>query len=174
MTASGIPCYLRAYGFKADYNCRHVGLNGKLSELNAALAWLSLNLLDEALARRHAQVERYRQALDHCSELEWQAVPSGCVHGYKDLAVRFKTADQRAAVEAELGAAGIMTKRYFFPAHRMEAYRPYTLRPLPVTDDLYERTLCIPIYHDLTDEQIDLIGREIRKGLRRAAQRFAA
>src|SRR5262249_42951264 len=38
--------YLRAYGFKADYNCRYLGLNGKLSELNAALAWLSLDLLE--------------------------------------------------------------------------------------------------------------------------------
>ena len=36
---------LRAYGFKGDYNCRHIGLNGKLSELNAALGWLSLDLL---------------------------------------------------------------------------------------------------------------------------------
>ena len=53
--------FLRAYGFKDDYNCRYVGLNGKLSELNAALGWLSLDLLEDALARRHAQVERYRR-----------------------------------------------------------------------------------------------------------------
>ena len=38
--------FLRAYGFKDDYNCRYIGLNGKLSELNAALGWLSLDLLE--------------------------------------------------------------------------------------------------------------------------------
>src|SRR5262249_23283482 len=42
---------LRSYGFIGDYNCRDVGLNGKLSELNAGLAWLSLELLPEASAR---------------------------------------------------------------------------------------------------------------------------
>ena len=107
-----------------------------------------------------------------------EAVPSGCVHGYKDLAGglhRDPPISARRRRGRELAAAGIMTKRYFFPAHRMEAYRAICpASTLPVTDNLYERTLCIPIYHDLTDEQIDLIGREIRKGLRRAGQRFAA
>ena len=88
--------YLRAYGFKTDYNCRHIGLNGKLSELNAALAWLSLDLLGEAVIRRQAQVQRYRQALESCGDLVWQKVLPGCVHGYKDLAVKFPTAHHRA------------------------------------------------------------------------------
>ncbi len=55
--------FLRAYGFKNDYNCRYTGLNGKISELNAALGWLSLDLMGDVLARRHAQVEHYRAAL---------------------------------------------------------------------------------------------------------------
>jgi dTDP-4-amino-4,6-dideoxygalactose transaminase len=45
--------YLRAYGFEADYNRRHVGLIGKLSELNAALTWLSPERLDDANTRPH-------------------------------------------------------------------------------------------------------------------------
>ena len=163
--------YLRVYGFKGDYNCRHIGLNGKLSELNAALGWLSLDLLEPALSRRHAQVERYREALADCPDLSWQAIPVGSVHGYKDLAVRFRTPEQRAAAEATLAAEGVMTKRYFFPAHRMDAYRSYSQRPLPATDDLYERLLCIPLYHDLADEAIDAIARHIRTSLKRSSTR---
>ena len=64
--------YLRAYGFKTDYSSRHIGLNGKLSELNAALGWLSLDLLGEAVTRRQAQVQRYRLALVSCVDLVWQ------------------------------------------------------------------------------------------------------
>lgn len=167
--------YLRAYGFKADYNCRHIGLNGKLSELNAALAWLSLDLLDDAASRRQSQVERYRRALEPYADLGWQAVPAGCVHGYKDLAIKFPSALHRAAAESSLGAAGIMTKRYFFPVHRMEAYRQHALRRLPVTDDLYDRLLCIPIYHDLEDEQIESICRSLIDSMHKVASgRYAA
>ncbi len=162
--------YLRAYGFKADYNCRHIGLNGKLSELNAALGWLSLDLLEEAVTRRQAQVRRYRQALESCVGLVWQKVLPGCVHGYKDLAVKFPAAKHRSAAETALAAAGVMTKRYFFPVHRMEAYRGHTLRRLPVTDDLYDRLLCIPIYFDLEDQQIDEIAKHLMEGVRKAAR----
>jgi dTDP-4-amino-4,6-dideoxygalactose transaminase len=166
--------YLRAYGFKRDYNCRHIGLNGKLSELNAALAWLSLGLLDEALARRQAQVERYRQALEPLEELAWQMVLPGRVHGYKDLAVRFRTPAARIAAESALTAAGVMTKRYFFPVHRMEAYRAHALRRLPVTDALYDHLLCIPLYFDLEDEQIDDIAAHLIEGVRKAARNRSA
>ncbi len=157
--------FLRVYGFKGDYNCRHIGLNGKLSELNAALAWLSLDLLETALERRHAQVERYRRALAECPDISWQAIPAGCVHGFKDLALRFRKPDQRLAAETELAAAGIMTKRYFFPAHHMEAYKPFVRGRLPVTDELRERLLCIPLYHDLADETLDTIASVIRQSL---------
>ncbi len=167
--------YLRVYGFKADYNCRYVGLNGKLSELNAALGWLSLDLLESAVSHRQTQVERYRRALADCSGLSWQLVPEECVHGYKDLAIRFRTPQERAAAEAALAAAGIMTKRYFFPVHRMDVYRAYTRRLLPVTDYLHERILCVPLFYDLADERIDAIARIIHDALDGAiAQHHAA
>ena len=63
-----------------------------------------------------------------------------------------------------------MTKRYFFPVHRMEAYRGHALRRLPVTDDLYDRLLCIPIYFDLEDHQIDEIAKHLMEGVRKAAR----
>jgi dTDP-4-amino-4,6-dideoxygalactose transaminase len=166
--------FLRVYGFKGDYNCRYIGLNGKLSELNAALGWLSLDLLEATLSRRHDQVGRYRRALADCSRVSWQQVPADCVHGYKDLAIRFRTAAERAAVQAALAAAGVMTKRYFFPVHRMEVYRSYALRALPATDYLYDRLLCIPLFHDLSDDCIDSIAAIIRSSLRLAAPQHSA
>ncbi len=54
-----------------------------------------------------------------------------------------------------------MTKRYFFPVHRMDAYRDSARRSLQVTDYLYDRLLCVPLYHDLTDESIGAIAQLI-------------
>jgi dTDP-4-amino-4,6-dideoxygalactose transaminase len=163
--------FLRGYGFKSDYNCRYIGLNGKLSELNAALGWLSLDLLEPVLAHRHAQVRRYRRALSDRPDLSWQAAPSDCIHGYKDLALLFREPGQRAAAEAALSAEGVTTKRYFFPVHRMDAYRKFARRALPGTDWLHERLLCIPLYSDLLDLHIDNIAQIIRVGLIGASAR---
>ena len=54
---------------------------------------------------------RYRLALESCVGLVWQNVLPGCVHGYKDLAVEFLTAEHRSAAETALAAVGVMTKR---------------------------------------------------------------
>ena len=76
--------------------------------------------------------------LADCPGLSWQLVPPECMHGYKDLAVRFRKPEQRVAAEAALAAAGVMTKRYFFPVHRMEVYRSY--EPLLACDRPSPRT----------------------------------
>jgi dTDP-4-amino-4,6-dideoxygalactose transaminase len=89
-------------------------------------------------------------------------VPSVCIHGYKDLAVLFREPGQRAAAEAALSAEGVMTKRYFFPVHRMDVYQKFARRALPVTDWIHERLLCIPLYFDLPDARIDAVAQLIR------------
>src|SRR5262249_62144524 len=148
---------------------------GKLAGLMAPPAGLPRALLEPVLPHRHTQVQRYRQALSDCLDLTWQAVPSDCIHGYKDLAVLFREPGQRAAAEAALSAAGVMTKRYFFPVHRMDVYRKFARRALPVTDWLNERLLCIPLYSDLPDACIDAIAQLIRaSSIRASAQQEAA
>jgi dTDP-4-amino-4,6-dideoxygalactose transaminase len=156
---------LRSYGFIGDYNCREVGLNGKLSELNAGLAWLSLELLPEASARRREQVGWYYEDLADCG-VTFQRVPDGCVHGYKDFAILFRRPEERAAVEAALAHRGVQTKRYFFPAHRMAAYAHLPAARLPVTEDVYERVLCLPIFFDLARDDVRMICRTMRAAVR--------
>ena len=81
----------------------------------------------------------------------------------------FREPGQRAAAEAALSDEGVMTKRYFFPVHRMDVYRKFARRALPVTDWLYERLLCIPLYSDLPDGCIDAVAQLIRASSNRAS-----
>ena len=68
-----------------------------------------------------------------------------------------------------------MTKRYFFPVHRMDVYQKFARRALPVTDWLHERLLCIPLYTDLPDARIDAVAQFIRaSSIRASAQQEAA
>lgn len=149
---------LRGYGFLGDYNCQDIGLNGKLSELNAALAYLSLGMLEEAVERRQAIGLYYRRRLGDVPQCSFQmSAEWGDRHAYKDFAVLFARSDQRCRAEQALNQIGVQTKRYFMPVHKMTAYAKLACAHLPVTEDIYERILCLPIYHTIQPKQIDRI-----------------
>ncbi len=151
---------LRGYGFVGDYDAKATGLNGKLSELAAALGYLSLGMLDEMVARRAEIAARYRSQLEGKFGLRMQPEPPpGDLRSYKDLVVIFPDSETREMAETSLANREVGTKRYFLPIHTMQAYRRIEARsPLEVTDDIYSRSLCLPIFHDLADDQIDFVA----------------
>jgi dTDP-4-amino-4,6-dideoxygalactose transaminase len=166
--------YLRAYGFQGDYNSRFVGLNGKLSELHAALGLLTMARIEESLAIRARHVEAYLAGIGAIRGVTVQRVPAGTRSTYKDFAVLFADHPTRDRVEAALTADGVQTKRYFRPCHTMDAYRAYADRPLPVTEDVYDRILCLPLFEDLADADRDRIVAVVERAarpMRRAATR---
>jgi dTDP-4-amino-4,6-dideoxygalactose transaminase len=151
--------YLRAYGFQGDYESHLVGLNGKISELHAALGVLTLESVEESVRRRQQSVARYRQALGDLPDLSFQSVDERDRCTYKDFAIL--CAHGRDDLEQRLGAAGIQTKRYFRPAHTMRAYRRYATRPLPRTEQVYARILCLPIFNEIRDAEVDEVSGQV-------------
>lgn len=148
---------LRGYGFLDDYNCRDVGLNGKISEMNAALGWLSLQRSDEALRRRREIAALYRKRLDGIATVSFQQSEPNTVHSYNYFSISLQTEMQRRMVEDALRSAGVETKRYFLPVHKMDAYLQTQAQDLAVTLDVYDRLLCLPIFHELREEELDEI-----------------
>jgi dTDP-4-amino-4,6-dideoxygalactose transaminase len=149
--------YLRAYGFQGDYVSHFVGLNGKMSELHAALGLLAMARIEDALVIRSRHVDGYLRRLGALPGVAFQQVAPGDRSTYKDFAVLFPSGAARDAVEAGLERAGIQSKRYFRPCHTMPAYAEHVDGPLPVTEDVYARILCLPLYEDLTDHQRELV-----------------
>lgn len=149
--------YLRGYGFRYDYNSVYVGLNGKMSELHAALGLLTLARIEDALAARSVHVEAYRRRLGRLPGIAFQAIRPEDRSTYKDMALLFDTPVARARVEAALAAADVQTKRYFRPCHQMDAFRGYATRPLPITESVADRILCVPLFEGLTPAEHDLI-----------------
>ena len=147
----------RAYGFQHDYNSKRLGLNGKMSELHAALGLLTLRRIEEALERRAVHVQAYRARLGRLAGLGFQKVRVEDRSSAKDFALLFPAPEQRDRVEAALQEASVQTKRYFRPCHGMDAFAMYATGALPVTDDVYARVLCLPLFESMTPAQIDQI-----------------
>jgi len=157
--------YLRAYGFQTDYVSRVAGLNGKLSELHAALGTLEIDLIEMLLTRRQTLIDRYHQRLEGL--VGWQHVREEDRSTFKDLAVDFVDSERRAAVQHVLTAAEVQSKRYFVPLHTMPAYAPFAESPgYPNTNELHMTLLCVPLYADLGVSDVDHICDLIRGAIR--------
>jgi dTDP-4-amino-4,6-dideoxygalactose transaminase len=156
---------LRGYGFYGDYNSKLVGLNGKMSELHAALGLLTMKRIDGALDVRAAHIDHYRSIFDGLPDVSFQRVRDIDRSTFKDFALVFADRERRDSVEAALGRADVQTKRYFRPCHGMDAFADWHTRPLPVTESLHGRILCVPLYESLSDAQIDEVATVVARSL---------
>ena len=148
--------YLRGYGFQGDYNSQFVGMNGKMSELHAALGVLTLARIEDAIASRHALVDEYRRRLGD-GPIRYQLVRPQDRSTYKDFALVFESEEQRALAESCLLNAGAQSKRYFRPCHSQDAYRTFPAVNLTNTEAMYSRALCIPLFESIRPDEVDTV-----------------
>ena len=130
---------------------RHIGMNGKMSEISAAMGLTSLDAMDEVAERNRENHLAYREQLadipglqlleyDESERSNWQYTVVENNEGATGL--------QRDALVAVLHAENVRARRYFYPGcHRMEPYRslfPHARLLLPETEALGRRVLVLP------------------------------
>jgi dTDP-4-amino-4,6-dideoxygalactose transaminase len=151
----------RDYGNPGDYNTRFVGLNARMSEFHAAMALESLAVLDETLERRQRIALRYLAGLRDVPGIRPQVVPPTDVSTYKDFTVAVEASEfglSRNQLVAVLAAEGVDTRSYFDPpVHRQEAYQCGDEGYLPIADATSRSVVSLPIYADLTLEDVDVV-----------------
>jgi dTDP-4-amino-4,6-dideoxygalactose transaminase len=164
----------RDYGNPGDYDTRFAGLNARMSEFHAAMALESLPLLDESLERRRCLAGLYRRHLAGVPGITFQTISPRDTSTFKDLTIcvdaeRFGLS--RDGLALMLLADGVDTRKYFDPpVHRQRAYRQLDCRPLPVTDAVAASVLSLPVYPDLTEEQVERVAELIRTAHERAVE----
>jgi len=153
----------RDYGNPGDYDTLFAGLNGRMSELHAAVGLEALDGFDEHLARRRALADRYRAGLAGVSGVRLQQVADGDRSTWKDMTVAIEP-EAFGATRDDLGAAlraeGVDTRCYFSPpVHRQASYRGVGTPPggLPRTDRLAAEVVSLPIWPDLPDAAVDRV-----------------
>jgi dTDP-4-amino-4,6-dideoxygalactose transaminase len=135
----------RNYGYKTDYNSLALGMNGKISELNAALGCLTLPKIDKYVYLRNIIAKKYIEELSCIKDISFQEVPDYNLSTYKDFAI---LTDKRNELSEFLNHKGIETKKYFYPIHLMSYYSEYANQKLPNTEGVYNKILCLPIHND--------------------------
>jgi FlaA1/EpsC-like NDP-sugar epimerase/dTDP-4-amino-4,6-dideoxygalactose transaminase len=168
----------RDYGNPGDYDTRFVGLNARMSEFHAAMALESLGLLDASLARRRDLAARYIDGLRGVPGIHTQVVPAAHVSTYKDFTIAVESDElgiDRNQLVAVLATEGIDTRNYFDPpVHRQQAYEGEAAVHLPTTDAVSRSIVSLPIYPDLSVEDVDRVVEVIRLSHEHADELVAA
>ena len=153
----------RGYGNPGNYDCLFPGLNARMSELHAAVALSSLEHLDERIAHRNHLVQVFLRAAAGVPGLRTPVVADGDLSTYKDLTLildRSAFGLDGAQLGVALKADGIDTRRYYYPPiHQQKAYAGLAeSRSLPITEDIAERVLTVPLWSHMTEEDVTRIA----------------
>jgi dTDP-4-amino-4,6-dideoxygalactose transaminase len=145
---------IRFFGFENHADIVEDGTNGKMTEVHAAVGLANLKYLDAALADRKRKYAMYKEALSKDKSLKFQKINEGCNYSY--FPVIFKDEDTLLKVQAKLNANHIFPRRYFYPSvNTFSRLVPYT--PMPVSEDIASRILCLPLYYTLSEQDIQRI-----------------
>lgn len=141
-------------GFGENGNVVGVGINGRLSELHAAVALCLLESFPQKLnTRRSRGINFSKIILRNCDvSLQVAAVESEINYAY--FPVVFRDSDVLLKVENELNIYGFSTRRYFNPPlHKQECFSEVT--SLPNAENLSDRVLCLPFYSSINDDNLN-------------------
>jgi dTDP-3-amino-3,4,6-trideoxy-alpha-D-glucose transaminase len=150
--------HLRNYGSKVRYQNDYLGLNSRLSELQAAFLRAKLPKLAEWNARRKAQAASYVARLRGVGDLVLPHVPAWAEPVWHLFVVR--TA-RREALQQHLAAEGVGTQiHYPTPPHRSRAYADAGWKhgDFPLAEKFADEVLSLPIGPHLTPAQIEHVG----------------
>lgn len=155
--------HLKNFGFVDEVTVVAPGINGKMSEVNAAFGLLQLQYIDQAFARRREIDAYYREQLAGVPGL---SCPQPRAHTTSNNAYFPVLIDEAFALSRNelyqlLREQGIMVRRYFYPL--ISEFPMYRGLPsagpanLPVASAIAQKVLCLPIYPDLALDDVQMI-----------------
>lgn len=159
---------LKNFGILDEVTVAQIGINGKLNEISAAFGLAQLEVLDQAREARQRIDHAYRTALVEVRGIRLIPRPEGFTtnHGYFPVLIDDDYPLDRDRLYGALRAAGINSRRYFYPL--TSNFPMYAALPsahpgnLPVANDVAQRILCLPIHAGLTTEDVERVAEVIQ------------
>ncbi len=150
---------IRNFGISGYDSFSELGINGKNSEFHAAMGLVNLRYIEKIAEKRKQIADIYDDKLSGVRSYrpEWHP---GSVNNNAYYPIIFESEKLLLKVKSELDKNEIFTRRYFYPS--LSSALPYLAKQsMPIADNIASRVLCLPLYYDLTFEEVDLICRLI-------------
>lgn len=151
------------FGYDGSGMISDLGINAKLSEFHAAMGLAILDDIDDILEKRRKIVGRYDFLLGDL--FEYQQYNVDCTRNYSYYPVLFESKQKLNECMRHLNENGIFPKRYFRPSLDSLTFIKGSY-DVPVSWDISNRILCLPLYPDLLISDIDFIVGKIKEVLK--------
>lgn len=148
----------RDRGHSFSYDVTDSGCNYRIDEMRAALGLVQLRKLETNNQRRAEAVNRYHEKLTALESLTLPFAHHEGTSSYHLMPIVLSAGEQRPGFMEFLKARGIQTSIHYPPIHQFTYYRSYTPPvTLPVTEQLGQRLVTLPLHPLITPQQIDMV-----------------
>ncbi|HUF03559.1 MAG TPA: DegT/DnrJ/EryC1/StrS family aminotransferase [Aridibacter sp.] len=151
--------YMHNFGHKGPEDFQGLGINGKMSELQAAMGLAVLPHIDEVIEGRREVTERYEELLSF-KNFRKPTIREGTEWNYAYYPVVFERHGDLENCVTRLNKLDIFPRRYFYPSLDSLPYVS-TRSELAVSSRVADNILCLPLFHDLSDDDQRLICRTV-------------
>lgn len=144
------------------YDVVEAGFKCNMTDLQAAIGLVELERYEDTLTRRKTIFYRYSQEL---SKYDWAVIPKYISKhnetSYHLYMLRIKGIDEktRDKIIDEIGKNGVAVNVHYIPIPMLTFYKNsgYNMADYPISYQLFENEITLPVYYNLTDEQIDIV-----------------
>lgn len=151
---------IASHGQKERYSFDCVGINSRLDTIQAAILAVKLPYLDTNIKKKRTIANRYFSELDKITSLVLPTKNNEGNHSYNQFTIQVKNRD---LIKRKLAEKGIPTMVYYpKPLHQQPAYLKYFTSPLPVSEQLCETVLSLPIHPVLSEQEQDYIIKTLK------------
>jgi dTDP-4-amino-4,6-dideoxygalactose transaminase len=160
---------MKNFGFRTYDDVIHVGTNGKMNEVSAAMGLTNIEAMGEIIESNRRNYERYRAGLHGVAGIHLADFRPEGPFNYQYVIAEVDEACpiSRDDLIKALWAENVLARRYFFPGcHRMEPYRslfPNAYLWLPETERISQRILVLPTGQTVDEGTVDLVCHLIRE-----------
>ncbi|UXL11578.1 dTDP-4-amino-4,6-dideoxy-D-glucose aminotransferase VioA [Enterobacter cloacae] len=159
---------LKNFGIADELTVTAPGINGKMSEINAAFGLVQLKHINSAIEQRKKIDRAYREVLSSIKGITVPAPPeySNSNYSYFPVLIEHEFRISRDELYLELKRNDILSRRYFYPLiSNMPMYRGIesaAVENLPLSNAISDKVLCLPIFNELSEDDFSRIINVIR------------
>jgi dTDP-4-amino-4,6-dideoxygalactose transaminase len=148
--------YSHNFGHNGPLDFHGLGINGKISELQAAMGLAVLPYMVEILEKRKSSVVEYNRMLEN-TNLKRLKIRPDTAWNYSYYPVLFDNEETLLKIEKAMQEQDIIPRRYFYPSlHTLPYVKSVNTR---VSQDISTRVMCLPLFHSLDFDSINMVSK---------------
>lgn len=154
---------IRFFGHDDNKDIIEDGMNGKMTEIHAALGLVNLKLTEQVLTKRKAIFEFYHSALAHLDFVKFQKFDKE-EYNYSYMPILLDSEARLLKIDKALKENQIYARRYFYPSlNTIKTLGQYT--EMPISESIAQRILCLPSHNNVTTDNMDNIVKIIHENI---------